>query len=175
MGKLLNRSWVTYFIVIAMIAFLTACGTDELEDKEMKNTEKADSGEEMEKNEEKNGEDTAKKDDSSSDEKKEKDDMSQKEMNGEEVSGEVASPLLKEGETVTYSFPDEGEYKIHCDPHPVMKMTVIVKQDAPSTKHVELDIADYEYSEKELVVAPGTSITWTNRDLAEHNVHIVVK
>lgn len=182
MGKFCNRSFMTSIIILAMIAILTACGSNESEvksneseDMSMETEEHSESDGKMDKKDDENDHVTDQNDESKSDKNDEQADVSKSEMNGEKVTGNVASPLLQEGESVTYSFPNEGEYPIHCDPHPTMKMTVIVKPDASTAEHVELDIAGYEYSDKEVVIAPGTSITWTNKDLAEHNVAIVVE
>lgn len=92
-----------------------------------------------------------------------------------EVTEAMASPLLKKGEETVFSFPNEGVYLIHCDPHPVMKMKVIVQADAKQSGSVALNIKDYEFSEKEITVAPGTLITWTNQDAAQHNVAIEIE
>ncbi|WP_084242825.1 plastocyanin/azurin family copper-binding protein [Planomicrobium okeanokoites] len=87
----------------------------------------------------------------------------------EAMSGE-ASELLSEGDSTSFVFNQTGEFSIFCEPHPVMKMTVIVEEGAENSGEVALDIADYEYSEETITVAPGTTITWTNQDLAQHNV-----
>ncbi|WP_227394842.1 plastocyanin/azurin family copper-binding protein [Jeotgalibacillus aurantiacus] len=89
----------------------------------------------------------------------------------EVVSGDVASPLLAQGETTAFQFDTVGTYGIHCDPHPVMKMTVTVEEGAELSGTVEAQIADYEFSE-DLVVAPGTVIIWTNEDPVRHNVAV---
>ncbi|TFE00088.1 plastocyanin/azurin family copper-binding protein [Jeotgalibacillus sp. R-1-5s-1] len=89
----------------------------------------------------------------------------------EVVSGEVASPLLAQGETTAFQFDTVGTYAIHCDPHPVMQMTVTVEEGAELSGTVEAQIADYEFSE-DLVVAPGTVIIWTNEDPVRHNVAV---
>ncbi|HSI67836.1 MAG TPA: plastocyanin/azurin family copper-binding protein [Planococcus sp. (in: firmicutes)] len=82
----------------------------------------------------------------------------------------VASELLSKGESTSFVFNQIGEFSIFCAPHPVMKMTVIVEEGAELSGEVELDIVDYEFSEETIVVAPGTTITWTNQDRAQHNV-----
>ncbi|WP_341201149.1 plastocyanin/azurin family copper-binding protein [Planomicrobium okeanokoites] len=87
----------------------------------------------------------------------------------EAMSGE-ASELLSEGDSTSFVFNQTGEFSIFCEPHPVMKMTVIVEEGAENSGEVALDIADYEFSEETITVAPGTTITWTNQDLAQHNV-----
>lgn len=87
----------------------------------------------------------------------------------EAMSGE-ASEMLSQGDTTSFVFNETGEFSIFCEPHPVMKMTVIVEEGAEQSGEVALDIADYEFSEETITVAPGTTITWTNQDLAQHNV-----
>lgn len=86
----------------------------------------------------------------------------------EATSGE-ASPLLKKGGMTSFVFNETGEFKVFCEPHPVMKMTVVVEEGATTSGEVALDIADYAFSES-ITVAPGTVITWTNLDSAQHNV-----
>jgi len=86
----------------------------------------------------------------------------------EAASGE-ASPLLKKGDMTSFVFNEAGEFNVFCEPHPVMKMTVVVEEGASTSGEVALDIADYAFSES-ITVAPGTVITWTNQDSAQHNV-----
>lgn len=81
-----------------------------------------------------------------------------------------ASPLLSKGEMTSFVFNEVGEFPIFCAPHPVMKMTVIVEEGASNSGELALDIADYDFSEESITVAPGTIITWTNQDSAQHNV-----
>ncbi|QBP42245.1 plastocyanin/azurin family copper-binding protein [Paenisporosarcina antarctica] len=81
-----------------------------------------------------------------------------------------ASPLLAKGEMTSFVFNEVGEFPIFCAPHPVMKMTVIVQEGASTSGELALDIADYNFSEESITVAPGTIITWTNQDSAQHNV-----
>ena len=86
----------------------------------------------------------------------------------EAASGE-ASPLLKKGDMTSFVFNEAGEFNVFCEPHPVMKMTVVVEEGATTSGELALDIADYAFSES-ITVAPGTVITWTNQDSAQHNV-----
>ena len=92
-----------------------------------------------------------------------------KSQSPEAKNGE-ASPLLKKGESTTFIFSEAGEYSIFCEPHPVMKMKVMVEDGAEQSGEVSLDIQDYAFSEETITVAPGTVITWTNQDSAQHNV-----
>jgi plastocyanin len=87
----------------------------------------------------------------------------------EAKSGE-ASPLLKKGESTAFVFNEAGEYSIYCQPHPVMKMKVVVEGGAEQSGEVSIDIQDYAFSEETITVALGTVITWTNQDSAQHNV-----
>ena len=41
---------------------------------------------------------------------------------------------------------------------------------APPAGPVELDIAKFAYAPKEITVAPGTKVVWTNRDATPHTV-----
>ncbi|MDN3450361.1 plastocyanin/azurin family copper-binding protein [Planococcus sp. APC 3906] len=89
----------------------------------------------------------------------------------EAMSG-AASALLANGETTSFVFNEAGEFAIFCEPHPVMKMTVVVDEDAEQMDEVEIDIADYEFVEETITIAPGTTIVWTNQDQVQHNVAI---
>lgn len=87
----------------------------------------------------------------------------------EAMSGE-ASDLLSNGEMTSFVFNEAGEYAVYCEPHPVMQMTVIVEEGAEATDKVSVDIADYEFGEETITVAPGTIVEWTNQDQVQHNV-----
>lgn len=87
----------------------------------------------------------------------------------EAMSG-TASNLLSNGDTTSFIFNEAGEYSIFCEPHPVMQMTVLVEEGAEQVDEVTVDIADYEFSEETITVAPGTTIVWTNQDQVQHNV-----
>lgn len=89
-----------------------------------------------------------------------------------EAESGAASDLLSNSEQTSFIFNEVGEFSIFCAPHPVMKMTVLVKEGAEQTGEVALDIADYEFGEQTITVAPGTTIVWTNQDQVQHNVAI---
>ncbi|MDQ0429475.1 plastocyanin [Planomicrobium stackebrandtii] len=89
-----------------------------------------------------------------------------------EAESGAASALLSNGEMTSYVFNEAGEFSIFCEPHPVMEMTVIVEEGAEQTGEVAIDIADYEFGEETVTVAPGTTIVWTNQDQVQHNVAI---
>ena len=88
----------------------------------------------------------------------------------EEAASGKASPLLSKGEMTAFLFKETGEFDVYCEPHPVMKMKVIVEDGASNSGEISLDIADYAFSEESITIAPGTVITWTNQDSARHNV-----
>lgn len=100
---------------------------------------------------------------------KEEEPTEEKPMAAAAVNGE-ASPLLSKGDMTSFVFNETGEFSIYCEPHPVMKMTVKVEEGASNSGELTLDIASYEFSEDSITVAPGTIITWTNQDSAQHNV-----
>ncbi len=87
-----------------------------------------------------------------------------------EAKSGTASELLSNGEMSSFVFNETGEYSIFCEPHPVMQMTVVVDENADAMDRVAVDIADYEFGEETITVAPGTIITWTNQDQVQHNV-----
>ncbi|AIY04986.1 hypothetical protein Plano_1021 [Planococcus sp. PAMC 21323] len=87
----------------------------------------------------------------------------------EAMSG-TASKLLSKGETTSFVFNEAGEFSIFCEPHPDMQMKVIVEEGAEAMDQLEVDIADYAFSEESITVAPGTTIVWTNQDQVQHNV-----
>lgn len=89
-----------------------------------------------------------------------------------EAKNGAASPLLSNGEMTSYVFNEAGEFSIFCEPHPVMQMTVLVEEGAEQTGEVAVNIADYEFGEETITVAPGTTVVWTNQDQVQHNVAI---
>lgn len=84
----------------------------------------------------------------------------------------AASDLLSTGEQTRYIFNEAGEYAIFCEPHPAIQMTVLVEEGAEQAGEVAIDIADFEFSEETITVAPGTTIVWANQDQVKHNVAI---
>lgn len=158
---------------------LAACGDDGQQTSEDQNAaaEETEVVEQEEKTEEASGEEAAEESEEAegteeteeAEEAEESAEVPEEEQAPEAMSGE-ASELLSQGDTTSFVFNETGEFSIFCEPHPVMKMTVIVEEGAEQSGEVALDIADYEFSEETIVVAPGTTITWTNQDLAQHNV-----
>ncbi len=100
----------------------------------------------------------------------EKEDAEPAKEDAPEAESGTASKLLSNGETTSFVFNETGEFDIFCEPHPIMQMTVIVEEGAEQSGEIAVDIADYDFSEKTLTVAPGTTIVWTNQDQVQHNV-----
>ncbi|MFD1032680.1 plastocyanin/azurin family copper-binding protein [Metaplanococcus flavidus] len=146
---------------------LAACGDDGTQPSEEQNdtVEETEVVEPEENTEEEASEESAEE----TEEAEETTEVQDAEQVPEAMNGE-ASELLSKGEKTSFVFNEIGEFSIFCEPHPVMKMTVVVEEGAELSGEVDLDIADYEFSEETIVVAPGTVITWTNQDLAQHNV-----
>ncbi len=51
-----------------------------------------------------------------------------------------------------------------------LAMPVLFAAPTQGTPTVEIDIAKFAYAPKEITVAPGTKIVWTNRDQTPHTV-----
>jgi plastocyanin len=49
-------------------------------------------------------------------------------------------------------------------------MPAVFAAAAPSAPAVDLNIAKFAFAPKEITIAPGTTITWTNHDEAPHTV-----
>jgi plastocyanin len=49
-------------------------------------------------------------------------------------------------------------------------MPAIFAAAAPAAPAVDLNIAKFAFAPKEITIAPGTKITWTNRDETPHTV-----
>ncbi|RLQ81232.1 plastocyanin/azurin family copper-binding protein [Planomicrobium sp. Y74] len=144
---------------------LAACGDDGMQTSEEQN----DVAEETEAVEQEKSTEQAASEEAETEETEESSEAQKEGEAPEAISGK-ASELLSKGEKTSFVFKQIGEFSIFCEPHPVMKMTVVVEEGDELSGEVELDIADYEFSEETIVVAPGTIITWTNLDGAQHNV-----
>lgn len=87
----------------------------------------------------------------------------------EAQSGE-ASEVLANGEATRFVFNEAGQFEAFCELHPSMEMTVIVEEGAETSGEASVSMEDMAFSEQTLTVAPGTIVTWTNEDTAQHNV-----
>lgn len=162
-------------ILAAGILALAACGEEEqpaandateVEEQESAPAEETAPEAEEEMAEEEMAEEDTEKEESAEDDAEKVADEAPEAMSG------AASALLANGETTSFVFNEAGEFAIFCEPHPVMKMTVVVDEGAEQTDEVAIDIADYEFVEETITVAPGTTIVWTNQDQVQHNVAI---
>ncbi len=156
-------------VLIGGMLVLAACGEEDKtqvkENEQEKVTVDAVENEATEKEKE---EKTVKEDTTEEETKEETTEQSATDV-AEATKGE-ASPLLAKGEMTSFVFNEVGSFAIYCEPHPVMKMDVIVEEGASMSGDVTLDIVDYAFSEEKMTVAPGNVITWTNQDSAQHNV-----
>jgi plastocyanin len=76
---------------------------------------------------------------------------------------------LPMGGVANLTFDRPGVYLFHCHPHPWMKGRVIVSEDdANATSAAQIDIANFAYSQKTLVVSPGATVQYRNLDPTEH-------
>ncbi|OED33567.1 hypothetical protein BHE17_14330 [Planococcus maritimus] len=141
------------------------------EEEPMEDTEEEPMDEEMENEEDAAGEESTEEEpaEEQSEEPAEDTESEEQASAPEAMSGE-ASDLLSNGEMTSFVFNETGEYAVYCEPHPVMQMTVIVEEGAEMMDTVSVDIADYEFGEDTITVAPGTTIEWTNQDQVQHNV-----
>lgn len=164
-----KKGWAVLLLAAGILA---ACG-DSNEESSMESMPE----QEMAEEEESSGMDMTEEETESTEEEGTEEESAEEESESEEMTSDapaaesgVASDLLGNGESTSFVFNDVGEFNIFCEPHPVMKMTVIVEEGAEMSGEVAVDIADYEFVEPTITVAPGTVITWTNQDNVRHNV-----
>lgn len=96
------------------------------------------------------------------------------------------------GDSVTIAFDKPGAFDFVCQFHSEMRGTVIVEGNgAPAASPVAspvvltplaspsaasagaqatIDIVDFSFSEPEITIRPGTTVTWTNTGVAPHTV-----
>lgn len=87
----------------------------------------------------------------------------------EAQSGE-ASEVLSNGGATAFVFNEAGEWDVFCELHPSMETKVIVEEGAEINGEASLAMEEMAFSESSITVAPGTVVTWTNADTADHNV-----
>ncbi|WP_257351680.1 cytochrome D1 domain-containing protein [Pseudalkalibacillus decolorationis] len=80
------------------------------------------------------------------------------------------SSLLEKGQKYTYTFKEEGTYEVYCDPHPFMKMTVIVNPEPKEQKDYEVKIENYSFKPETMNVSAGSTVTWINSDNVQHSI-----
>lgn len=150
-------------ILAAGILSLAACGEEQPTTSE--NTEKVTEQESTTEEEKPTEETTA-------EETEEETEEESIEESTPEAKNGAASDLLSNAEETSFVFNEAGEFSIFCEPHPVMQMTVLVEEGAEQTGEVAVNIADYEFGEEAITIAPGTTVVWTNQDQVKHNVAI---
>lgn len=75
-------------------------------------------------------------------------------------------------EPFTMTFNVTGTYDYHCHPHPWMKARLVVDPNSANTTPVEIAIRDFAYAPGDLVVGPGTRVTFVNEDPIPHTVTV---
>jgi plastocyanin len=86
--------------------------------------------------------------------------------------GSFDSGLVNPGDSATIEFDTPGIYAYQCSPHPWMKGTVVVSDDAPSASTMAMvegstDINSWGFA---VSVSAGQSINWTNLGSQGHSV-----
>lgn len=157
-------------ILIGGMLVLAACGQEE--EAQVKDNEQEEVTKDLMENKasEEEKEEESEKEEATEEETPEEETTEQSATDVAEATKGEASPLLAKGEMTSFIFNEVGSFAIYCEPHPVMKMDVLVEEGASMSGDVALEIADYAFSEKTITVAPGTVISWTNEDSAQHNV-----
>jgi plastocyanin len=88
--------------------------------------------------------------------------------------GAFDSGQLTNGQTFSQTFDQAGTIAYHCNVHPRMKATIIVKEKvsaASATAVVKkVSIKDFDFSPASRSVTVGTTVTWTNTGQAPHTV-----
>ncbi|ANU10720.1 hypothetical protein BBH88_10565 [Planococcus antarcticus DSM 14505] len=160
------------FILATAVLSLAACGEEQSTAED--NTEVAVEQESASEKDSTSDEETTSEEEDTSDEETTAETAEEEPMeeSAPEAMSGTASDLLSNGEMTSFVFNEAGEFSIFCEPHPVMQMTVVVEEGAELMGEVEVDIADYEFGEETITVAPGTTIVWTNQDQVQHNVAI---
>ncbi|MDQ3654613.1 MAG: cupredoxin domain-containing protein [Chloroflexota bacterium] len=93
---------------------------------------------------------------------------------------------LNPGDTATVTFDSPGSFRFVCRFHADMQAEIVVQDPAGATPaatpeaspeagtpvagsaRVEVSIADFQFDQASLTVAPGTTVVWTNDGAAPH-------
>ncbi len=99
--------------------------------------------------------------------------------------------IMNPGDSVTITFDEAGTFDFVCQFHAEMRGTVIVEGDGtPAASPVaspvasttpaadaqtagatiDIGIVDFAFEQADITVAPGTTVTWTNKGVAPHTV-----
>lgn len=95
---------------------------------------------------------------------------------------------LEPGQTATITFDKAGSFRFVCRFHSHMQGEIVVTDasggtpsstpdatpgagtPAASANRVEVSIADFQFNQASMTVAPGTTVVWTNTGAAPHTV-----
>lgn len=77
---------------------------------------------------------------------------------------------LAKGATKSLTFTAEGVYQYHCHPHPHMVGKVIVASGG--AKNATVDIEQFSFQPGVVRIAPGGSVTFTNKDDIPHTATV---
>jgi plastocyanin len=88
------------------------------------------------------------------------------------VDGSFDSGLITPGASGTIEFDTPGIYAYQCSPHPWMKGTIVVSDDAPSASSMSMvegssDINSWGFA---VSVSAGQSVKWNNLGAQGHSV-----
>lgn len=80
---------------------------------------------------------------------------------------------IEPGQSKSLAFPDEGLYRLHCHPHPWMKVNVTISKDAPAGDRVVTIVdgaksGEYRYAPEEVLLRPGARVTFENKGAQMH-------
>ncbi|HLE98172.1 MAG TPA: PKD domain-containing protein [Candidatus Thermoplasmatota archaeon] len=72
----------------------------------------------------------------------------------------------------THTYTETGTFRLHCHPHPNMKhnVTVLKGAKAPAGGKVDVAFQGFKFVPEELVVPPGTVVSYLNKDPVAHTV-----
>lgn len=87
--------------------------------------------------------------------------------------GALDTGSIPPGEERTVTFGERGTFGIHCHPHPSMRQTVTVTDEAPAAPaHVHVfdgeDAGAYRFEPQELSVGRGSVVTYHNHGALTH-------
>lgn len=85
---------------------------------------------------------------------------------------EQGSPQLARDESWVTTLQEPGHYLYYCSPHTDMTALIeVVPAESPAPQ-LAVAIRDYGFHPETIRVPVGTSLLWTNHDVAEHSVQI---
>ncbi|HWH09375.1 MAG TPA: plastocyanin/azurin family copper-binding protein [Candidatus Thermoplasmatota archaeon] len=94
-------------------------------------------------------------------------------------SAKDASDWIQPGASASLTFTEAGVFEMHCHPHPDMRANVTVIDGYAGPKEVHVQIVDgasassYRFVPENVVVAPGTKVTYTNNGTQPHTATLL--